>query len=232
MSRREHTSRHYELQLRELKDRLLVMSDKAEKAIRDSMEALVNRSPSLAREVIERDDEVDRLELEIDDLCLRTLALEQPVASDLRLLATVLKVVRDLERIGDIGANASKRVLELVSESELKPLVDLPIMMKEATQLLRSSVDAFVNGDVELAEKVIRGDDRLDFMHEQIFRELLTYMLEDPSTISRCIKLMFIAKGLERVGDHAANIAEMVVFLVRGKDIRHGMSADGKSTDS
>lgn len=232
MSRREHTSRHYEQQLRELKDRLLVMSDKAEKAIRDAMDALVNRSPSLAREVIERDDEVDRLEVEIDDLCLRTLALEQPVASDLRLLATVLKIVRDLERIGDIGANASKRVLELVNEPELKPLVDLPIMMKMATQLLRSSVDAFVNGDVELAEKVIRDDGQVDFMHEQIFRELLTYMLEDPSTISRCIKLMFIAKGLERVGDHAANISEMVIFLVRGKDIRHGMSADGKSTDS
>lgn len=232
MSRREHTSRHYEQQLRELKDRLLVMSDKAEKAICDAMDALVNRSPSLAREVIERDDEVDRLEMEIDDLCLRTLALEQPVASDLRLLATVLKVVRDLERIADIGTNASKRVLEMVNEPELKPLVDLPIMMKMATQLLRSSVDAFVNGDAELAEKVIRDDARVDFMHEQIFRELLTYMLEDPATISRCIKLMFIAKGLERVGDHAANIAEMVIFLVRGKDVRHGMNADGKSADS
>lgn len=231
MSRREHTSRHYEEQLRGLKDRLLVMSDKAEKAIHDSMDALVNRSPSLARQVIERDDEVDRLEVEIDDLCLRTLALEQPVASDLRLLATVLKIVRDLERIADIGANASKRVLELVNEPDIKPLVDLPIMMKMATQLLRSSVDAFVNGDAELAEKVIRDDSQVDFMHEQIFRELLTYMLEDPSTISRCIKLMFIAKGLERVGDHAANISEMVVFLVRGKDIRHGMS-DGKSADS
>ena len=232
MSRREHTSRHYEEQLRELKDRLLVMSDKAEKALQDSMDALINRSPSLARQVIERDDEVDRLEVEIDDLCLRTLALEQPVAGDLRLLATVLKIVRDLERIADIGANASKRVLELVNEPELKPLVDLPIMMKVATQLLRSSVDAFVNGDAELAEKVIRDDSQVDFMHEQIFRELLTYMLEDPSTISRCIKLMFIAKGLERVGDHAANISEMVIFLVRGKDIRHGMSADGKSADS
>ena len=129
------------------------------------------------------------------------------------------------------AANAAKRVLELVNEPDIKPLVDLPIMMKMATQLLRSSVDAFVNGDAELAEKVIRDDSQVDFMHEQIFRELLTYMLEDPSTISRCIKLMFIAKGIERVGDHAANISEMVVFLVRGKDIRHGMS-DGKSSDS
>ena len=225
MSRR-HTSQHYEQLLRDITDRLLVMSDKADRAIQDSMRALVERSPSLAREVIEKDDEIDRLELEIDDLCLQTLALEQPVASDLRFLATVLKIVRDLERVGDIGSNAAKRVLELAEESELKPLVDLPIMSRMARQLLRRAVDAFVNADAELAEEVIREDAQLDHMHEQIFRELLTYMLEDNTTISRCIKLMFVAKGLERVGDHAANMAEMVVFQVRGQDIRHGSSTD------
>jgi phosphate transport system protein len=222
LSRREHTSQHYEQQLRRLKDRLLVMSDKVEKAVQDSMRALVERRPSLASEVIDRDDEIDRMEIEVDDLCLQTLALEQPVASDLRFLAAVLKIVRDLERIGDIGVNTSERVLELLAEPELKPLVDLPIMARNAHQSLRLSLDAFVNGDASLAERVIQDDVQLDYMYEQIFRELLTYMLEDTHTTSRCLKYIFIAKGLERVGDHAVNIAEMVVFLVRGKDIGHG----------
>jgi len=226
LSRREHTSQHYEQQLRKIRDRLLVMSDKAEKALQEAMRALVERSPSLAAEVIERDDEIDRMEIEIDELALQTLALEQPVASDLRFLATVLKIVRDLERIGDIAVNSAERAREILTEPELKPLVDLPIMSRMAQESLRRSLDAFVNGDVDLAEQIIRDDLRLDYMYEQILRELLTYMLEDPQTISRCVKLMFIAKGLERVGDHSANIAEMVIFLVRGKDIRHGTSVD------
>ena len=226
MSRREHTSQNYEQQLRTIRDRLLVMSDKAEKSIHDAMRALVERSPSLASEVIARDDEIDRMELEIDVLILQTLALEQPVASDLRFLATGLKIVRDLERVGDIGVNAAERAQEMVTESQLKPLVDLPIMSRMAEESLRRSLDAFVVGDPELAERVIHDDLQLDHMYEQIFRELLTYMLEDPHTISRCVKLMFIAKGLERVGDHAANIAEMVVFMVRGEDIRHGTGSD------
>jgi phosphate transport system protein len=226
VSRREHTSQHYEQQLRKIRDRLLAMSGKAESALQDAMQALVERSLSLATEVIERDDEIDGMELEIDDLALETLALEQPVASDLRFLATVLKIVRDVERIGDIAVNSAERTREILTEPELKPLVDLPVMSRLAQESLRKSLDAFVNGDVEQAEQVIRDDTRLDYMYEQILRELLTYMLEDPHTISRCVKLMFIAKGLERVGDHASNIAEMVVFLVRGKDIRHGTSAD------
>jgi len=225
MSRR-HTSQHYENQLRMLKDRLLVMSVKAEEAIQDSMKALVERSPSLAEKVIAGDDEIDQLEIEVDDLCLQVFALEQPVASDLRFLATVLKIVRDLERIGDIGVNTAERVRELISEPELKPLVDLPIMSRYALQIFRNSIDAFVNDDAELAQRVIHEDRRVDDMYEQILRELLTYMLEDPRTISRCLKMIFIAKGLERVGDHAANIAEMVVFHVRGLDIRHGTSPD------
>jgi phosphate transport system protein len=226
LSRREHTSQHYELQLRKIRDRLLVMSGKVERSIHEAMRALVERSPSLAEEVIARDDEIDQMELEIDDLALQTLALEQPVAGDLRFLATVLKIVRDIERVGDIGVNSAERAREILTEPELKPLVDLPIMAQMAEESLKKSLDAFVNGDVELAERVIREDKKLDYMYEQILRELLTYMLEDPHTISRGVKLVFIAKGLERVGDHAANIAEMVVFLVRGKDIRHGTGVD------
>ena len=202
------------------------MSGKAEEAIEDSMRALVERKPALASEVIARDDEIDRLEMEIDGLCLQILALEQPVAGDLRFLATVLKIVHDLERIGDIGVNFAERVHEMLKEPELKPLVDLPIMSRSAQQMFRMSMDAFVNGDAELAQRVILDDRKLDEMYEQMLRELLTYMLEDPRTISRCLKLIFIAKGLERIGDHASNIAEMVVFQIRGQDIRHGTSPD------
>ena len=226
MSDRKHTSQHYEKLLRRLNDRLLVMSSKSELMIRDSIRALVERSPSLAREVIRRDDEIDRMEIEIDELCLEIMALEQPVASDLRFLTTAFKIVRDLERIGDVGVNIAERVEELMQEPELKPLIDLPIMARTVEKILRDSFDAFVNSDASLGEQVVKDDEQLDHMYEQIFRELLTYMLEDPKSISRALKLIFIAKGLERVGDHCANIGEMVVFLVKGQDIRHGKSSD------
>lgn len=226
MPEREHTSKHYEHQLRELKNKLLLMSHKAEQMIADSIRSLVERRPSLAEEVISRDDEIDKLEIEVDDLCYAILALEQPVASDLRFIATAMKIVKDIERIGDIAVNIGERAMELIQEPELKRLVDLPIMADAAQKILKESLDAFVNSDAELAEKVILKDDVLDDLYEQIFRELLTYMLEDPRSISRAIKLIFIAKALERVGDHSANVAEMVVFLVRGQDIRHGTRLD------
>ena len=226
MPDREHTSKHYEQQLRELKEKLLLMSHKAEAMISDSIRALVERRPILAEEVIQRDDELDQLEVAIDNLCYEILALEQPVARDLRFIATALKIVKDIERIGDIAVNIGERALELIQEPELKRLVDLPIMGDAAQKILKESLDAFVNSDAELAEKVISNDNIVDDLYEQIFRELLTYMLEDPRSISRAIKLIFIAKHLERVGDHSANIAEMVIFLVRGQDIRHGTRLD------
>lgn len=226
MPDREHTSKHYEHQLRDLKDKLLLMSHKAEQMIADSIRALVERRPSLAEDVLRRDDEIDKLEIECDELCYEILALEQPVARDLRFIATALKIVKDIERIGDIGVNIAERALELIQEPEIKRLVDLPIMADAAQRILKESLDAFVNSDADLAESVIRNDNIVDGLYEQIFRELLTYMLEDPRSISRAIKLIFIAKHLERVGDHSANIAEMVVFLVRGKDIRHATRID------
>lgn len=226
MPDKEHTSKHYEQQLRVLKDRLLLMSHQAEQMISDSVRALVDRRPSLAEDVIKRDDGLDKLEMEIDNLCYQILALEQPVARDLRFIATALKIVKDIERIGDIGVNIAERVIELIQEPELKPLVDLPIMAGAAQRILKESLDAFVNSDAELAETVIQNDRMVDSLYEQIFRELLTYMLEDTRYISRSIKLIFIAKHLERVGDHSANIAEMVIFLVRGQDIRHGTRLD------
>src|ERR1700704_1315069 len=226
MSEREHTSKNFEQQLRTLKDKLLLMGHHAKKMIADAIQALVERRPSLAEEVIQNDDALDQLELEIDNLCYEVLALEQPVARDLRFIATALKIVRDLERIGDTAVNIAERAAELLQEPELKRLIDLPRMAEAAQRILKNSLDAFVNSDAELAEQVIQEDDFIDETYEQIFRELLTYMMQDPGFISRALKLIFIAKHLERVGDHSANIAEMVVFMVKGQDIRHGTRID------
>jgi phosphate transport system protein len=226
MSEREHTSKQFEQQLRTLKDRLLLMGHHAEKMIAESIRALVDRRPSLAEEVIKSDDTLDKLELEIDNMCYEILALEQPVARDLRFIATALKIVRDIERIGDIAVNIAERATELIQEPEMKRLIDLPIMAEASQRILKDSLDAFVNSDAELAEKVIRDDQLIDDCYEQIFRELLTYMMEDTKYISRSLKVIFIAKHLERVGDHSSNIAEMVIFLVRGQDVRHGTRID------
>ena len=226
MSEREHTSKQFEQQHRALKDKLLLMSHHAEKMIADSIRALVERRPSLAEDVIKSDDTMDQLELAIDNLCYEILALEQPVARDLRFIATALKIVRDIERIGDIAVNIAERATELIQEPEMKRLIDLPIMAEASQRILKDSLDAFVNSDAELAEKVIRDDEFIDDCYEQIFRELLTYMMEDTKYISRALKVIFIAKHLERVGDHSSNIAEMVIFLVRGQDIRHGTRLD------
>jgi len=222
----EHTSKHYEQQLRLLKDKLLLMSHQAEQMIADAMRALGERRPSLAEEVISRDDTLDQLEVEIDTLCYQILALEQPVASDLRFIATALKIVRDIERIGDTAVNIAERARELIQEPELKKLIALPIMAEAAQRILKESLDAFVNSDADLAQKVVNEDQTVDDLYEQIFRELLTYMIEDTRNISRALKLIFIAKNLERVGDHSANIGEMVVFMVRGQDIRHATRVD------
>src|SRR6185436_12517403 len=185
MAGREHTSKHYEHQLRLLKDKVLLMSHEAEQMISDAMRALTERRPSLADEVISRDDDLDHLEVEIDTLCYEILALEQPVASDLRFIATALKIVRDIERIGDTAVNIAERARELIQEPELKKLISLPVMGHSAERILKDSLDAFVNSDADLAQKVIQEDDDLDAMYEQIFRELLTYMIEDTRNISR-----------------------------------------------
>jgi phosphate transport system protein len=222
MPDRQHTSKQYEQALRTVKEKLLLMSHKAELAIANATKSLVERRPSLAEQVILEDDELDRMELEIDDLCFEILAREQPVARDLRFIATVIKIVKDIERIADNGVNIARRALEMMNEPELKPIIDVPVMADAALRALKDSLDAFVNEDTEMARRVIESDGYIDDVCEQMLRELLTYMLEDPSTISRALRLIFVARNLERVGDHAANIAEMVIFLVLGEDVRHG----------
>src|SRR5437763_2237241 len=221
MQEREHTSKQYEQQLRSLKEKLLLIGHRAETAIADATRALVERRPSLAQRVVDEDDQVDQLEVEIHEICFEILAREQPVASDLRFITTAMKIVGDIERIGDNGVNIARRALEIMHEPELKPIIDVPVAAAAAQRILKESLDAFVNSDAQLAKRVIEGDRYIDDVCEQMLRELLTYMFEDPSTITRALRLIFVARNLERVGDHAANIAEMVIFLVEGHDVRH-----------
>ncbi|GIW44866.1 MAG: phosphate transport system regulatory protein PhoU [Candidatus Binatia bacterium] len=221
MERRTHTDRHFDEELRQLHQKLLEMGGLVEKQIANATEALVQRDDALARQTIERDHTVNRLDVEIDELCLRLLALHQPAARDLRLITTALKITTDMERIGDMAVNICERALELNQEPPLKPFIDIPRMVDIALDMLRECLNAFVNEDVDLALKVCRDDDQIDSITHQVFRELLSYMVEDPHTITRGIRLMFVAKYIERIADHATNIAEMVVFMVRGKSIRH-----------
>lgn len=219
--KREHTDREYENELSKLRDQLLHMGAKVEEMIASSVKALVERDSDLARRMIAFDDDIDRMEVDTDDLCLRILAKRQPVASDLRTITTAMKMVTDLERIGDLGVNICERVIELNTEPPLKPYVDLPRMTEIAQGMVRDALDAFVKRDAELAQQVIERDRTVDVYHGQIFRELLTYMMEDVRNIYRATRVQSIAKYLERIGDHATNLAEMVVFMVKGKDIRH-----------
>ncbi len=221
MDARSHTDRHYEAELKGLHVKILEMGGLVEKQIADAVAAMINRDDDQARLIIERDHTVNRMDVEIDDLCIRLLALHQPAAGDLRLITTGLKITTDLERIGDMAVNMCERILELNQEPQLKPLIDLPRMADVAQHMLRESLDSFVREDVELALAVCREDDIIDDLNSQLFRELLSYMAENPQTTSRAIRLLFIGKYLERIGDHATNIAEMVVFMVRGKSIRH-----------
>jgi phosphate transport system protein len=222
LTSREHTNREYEQELRRLREQLLLMGAKVEEIIRGSIRALVERETALAEQMIAFDKKINQLELEIDELCMQILARRQPVASDLRFITMALKLVTDLERIGDLGVNICERVVELNAEPPLKPYVDMPNMAREVQEMLHEALDAFVAADADRAQHVIVRDRNIDAYYTQIFRELLTYMMEDPRNIFRATRLQSIAKYLERIGDHVTNLGEMVVFMVKGKDIRHG----------
>ena len=218
---REHFSRQYDAELNTIREKLLEMGGKVELMINDSLKSLVERDSELADRVIAFDHEINRLEMEIDGRCLEVLALRQPAARDLRFITLALKIVTDLERIGDQCRNIGKRAKELNEEPPLKPYIDLPRMALHAGTMVKEALDAFVRGDAELALKVCRDDSFVDDLNEQIQRELLTYMIADVSSISRAMKINHISKCLERIADHATNVAEMVIFMVKGKDIRH-----------
>jgi phosphate transport system protein len=218
---RAHIDRHYDEELQELRHLVLEMGGFVEKQVADSMKSLVERDAEFARLVIERDKTVNRMDVQIDDICLRLLALHQPAARDLRLITTALKITTDLERSGDMAENIAERAIELSREPLLKPLIDLPRMAAIAQGMLRQALDAFVREDAELALQVCHQDDAVDALTDQLLRELLTFMMEDPHTISRALRLIFVSKYLERLADHATNIGEMVIFMVKGKSIRH-----------
>ena len=218
---REHIIRQYDVELKEIRERLLEMGGKVEVMIANAMKSLIERDSALAEETIAFDHHINHMEVVIDEKCLQVLALRQPAARDLRFLTLALKIVTDLERIGDQCRNIAKRAKELNEEPPLKPYIDLPRMSAAAATMVREALDAFVKGDAELALKVCKDDAFVDGLNDQIQRELLVFMMSDPTTISRAIKVNYIAKCLERVADHATNVAEMVIFMVKGKDIRH-----------
>ncbi len=218
---REHISAVFDAELNDLKQSILVMGGKVELMIANSVKSLVERDTILAERTIAMDHEINTAEVSIDERCLELLALRQPAARDLRFITIALKIVTDLERMGDQCANIAKRAREMNEEPPLKPYIDIPRMAHRAEVMVKEALDAFVRGDSELAIKVCKDDSFVDELNIQIQRELLTFMIEDPSTISRAMRLNYISKSLERIADHSTNIAEMVIFMVKGKDIRH-----------
>jgi len=219
--RAEHTDKKYEEDLRKLREDILYMGGLVEDQIQKAVKSLVDRDSGMANIIIERDHEVNRLDVDIDDLCIRLLALHQPAGRDLRFITTGLKITTDLERIGDMAVNICERALELNQEPQLKPYIDIPRMAQIAEGMIRESLDAFVREDTDLALKVCKDDEQVDQLNSQIFREVISFMIGDPLTINRAMKLSSISKYLERIADHATNIAEMVIFMVKGKSIRH-----------
>lgn len=218
---REHFSKQYDAELNDIRARLLEMGGKVEMMIGSALKSLVERDSALADWTINFDHEINALEMEIDERCMEVIARRQPAGRDLRFLTLAFKIVTDLERIGDQCANIAKRAKELNEEPTLKPYIDLPRMAHWTGVMVKNALDAFVRGDDALAVKVCTDDQIVDDLNEQIQRELLSFMIEDPQTISRAIKINYISKCLERIADHATNVAEMVIFMVKGKDIRH-----------
>ena len=216
--------RHFHEELEALKQTLLAMGGLVEDQIRRVMTALLERDNDLAQEVIDRDRQVNAYDVEVDEKCVELLALHQPAAGDLRFITTAMKIVTDLERIGDQAVNIGQRTLELNAEPQLKPYIDLPRMAERAQRMVKKSLDAFVTRDTELARRVCAADEEVDALKEQIFRELLTFMMADARTIPRSIRLILISRFLERVADHATNIAEMVIYMVDSKMVRHTLA--------
>ena len=217
--------RHFDEELNDLKQKILQMGALVEDQVERAKKALIERDEVLAKQVIEDDRRVNTLDVEVDEFCLRLLALYQPTARDLRFVTTAMKISTELERISDLAENICERAIELNDEPQLKPYIDIPDMAERATKMVADALDSFVRGDSVLAREVSKEDDFVDELTEQLFRELLSFMMENPQTITRAIRLSFVSKYLERIADHATNIAELVVYLVEGKIIRHTVQA-------
>ena len=213
--------RHFTIELEELNQKLLQMGGLVESAIHRSVRALLEQDRELAEEVIRDEPKINRMEMEIDGLVTRLLALRQPVARDLRLLTAALKINNDLERIGDLANHIAERSISLMHHPLVKPMTDIPKMASLVQSMLLKCLDAFVNGDADLAHTVLLSDSEVDALRDSVYNELLETMQRDPSLVTTAIDLIFVARNLERIGDHATNIAEDVVFLVKGIDVRH-----------
>lgn len=213
--------KHYPEQLAELRERVLRMGGLVEQMTRRVIQALVERNIGILTEVQGMETQVNQLHIDIDEACIELIALRQPAAVDLRFITAAMKINADMERIGDQAINIVERAEVLLTVPPLKPLIDIPRMADIAQEMLKASLDAFVNGDDALALETIRRDDDVDQLKDQIFRELLTFMMSDPTTIPRAMELILVSRHLERIGDHATNICEDVIFMVKGKDVRH-----------
>lgn len=218
--------RHFDREIEKLKELLLRMGAMVEDQINHSIRALLDRDTATAQRVIDGDGAIDRMELEIDQHTVELIAMMQPAAVDLRFVTTAMKITPELERIADLAVDVCERAIELNREPPLKPLIDIPRLARISQDMVRQALDSFVRRDAVLAREVIARDDEVDLLTEQSFRELLTYMLEDSRNISRAIRLTFIGKYFERIGDGATNICEMVVYLVEGKVIKHSGGAN------
>ncbi len=221
MDQFEHHGRHFQEELERLKTRLLEMGGLAEEQVRLSVKALMERDRELIELALNGDDPLNKLHIEIDSRCFTLLALHQPMAVDLRAIVAAVKINTDLERVGDLAINIAEAARRYAQHAPVKKLIDIPRMATIAQSMLRDSLDAFVRRDTELAQRVLSEDDKLDALKTQIFRELLTYMLQDPGTIEAALDLILISRHLERIGDHATNIAEDVIFMVSARDVRH-----------
>jgi phosphate transport system protein len=212
---------HFQEQIETLKARLLVMGGLAEDRVRASIQGLVDRDPALIGQVIAGDGAINEMHIEIDDRCLKLLALHQPMAADLRAIMAAIKINTDLERIGDLAVNIAEAAERYRTRPAVKELVDIPLMCRAAQQMLREALDAYVRGDTMLARRVLNEDDVVDGFKTQIFRDLLACMVEDPGTIEASVDLLLVSRHLERIGDHATNVAEDVIFMISGRDVRH-----------
>jgi len=216
---------HFQQELTKLKEQLLKMGGLAERAISNAIDALVKRDTPLAERTIGEDEKINKMELLIDEWCLKLLALHQPLAADLRFITSAMRINVELERIGDLAVNIAERVVSLNQEPQLKPYIDIPRMAEITKNMVKDVLDAFVNGDAELARSVCERDDQVDALNDQVFRELITYMLADPKTITRAVHLIIVSRYLERIADHATNIAEGVIFMVKALVIKHHADA-------
>ena len=222
------TETHFQKELEELKGNLLEMAALVEESIRDAVRSLVKRDSELAQQTFAKEDRINSLEIVIDDMCLRLLALRQPMAVDLRFITAAMKIITDLERMGDQAVNIAERAISLNQEPQLKPYIDIPRMAEITQSMVKDVLDAFVTKDSKLARSVCERDDLVDGLNDQVFRELLTYMVSDPKTTPRAVHLMIVSRCLERIADHATNIAEDVIFMVDALVIKHHADAKEK----